>query len=62
MCGRIVQSTNVRSSIKVRLSEVIPIPNTVLALEASGVMLGIIFFGNRLLIVARRSATTCLFL
>ena len=57
MCGLMVQSTMVRSSIRLRLLELMPMPNTVLALDANGVMLGMMFFGNWLFRVASRSAT-----
>ena len=40
------------------VSEVIPMPITVLAAEVSGVMLGVMPFGILLAKVARRSATT----
>ena len=50
----------VRSCIRLSFFEVTPNPKTVLALDVSGVIVGVMPSGNRLLSVASRSAITCL--
>ena len=54
-----IQSTSVRNSMRLRFSDVMPIPRTVLADEVSGVIAGTMPFGSCVGRAARRSLTTC---